>query len=210
VAGSGVEQAADGPAEAAALARLSEGAWPKRAGGLRTALWPREIMSEPNEQEDNVFPANILPPDDSPPTVRPSKRTRRSSANRGGTRQDRVAFSGRLGAALGLISYLSTIRPTGAPGGSGSGLRAEAPLPTSRPGAAVGLAQRAALRAGLGIPRGHHNPAYFAIRGLQIAADRCTQRNPGATAQGRNRDFEVLNGAPVIDGYFTRHRRAGC
>jgi hypothetical protein len=34
----------------------------------------------------------------------------------------------------------------------------------------------------LGIPRGHHNPAYFAINSLQIAADRCTERNPGATA----------------------------
>jgi len=34
----------------------------------------------------------------------------------------------------------------------------------------------------LGIPpRGHHNPAYFEVIGLQIAADRCTGCNPGAT-----------------------------
>jgi hypothetical protein len=32
-------------------------------------------------------------------------------------------------------------------------------------------------------PQGHRNSTYFAITGLQIAADRCTRRNPGATAR---------------------------
>ena len=31
-------------------------------------------------------------------------------------------------------------------------------------------------------PQGHRASAYFAITGLQIAADRCTRRNRGATA----------------------------
>lgn len=32
-------------------------------------------------------------------------------------------------------------------------------------------------------PRGHHNPAYFTITRLQMAADQCTKCNPGATSR---------------------------
>src|SRR5262249_37733042 len=63
-----------------------------------------------DEREDDVFPADILPPDKARPTVRPSRRTKRSSSNQRGTRQERVAFSGRLGAALGPTPHLSAIR----------------------------------------------------------------------------------------------------
>jgi hypothetical protein len=67
-------------------------------------------MSEPDEQGDDVFPANILPPDKARPTVRSSRKTTRFWSNQRGSRRERVAFSGRLGAALGPAPHRSAIR----------------------------------------------------------------------------------------------------
>jgi hypothetical protein len=68
------------------------------------------MMSVPDEQGNDVFPANILPPDKARPAVTPSRRTKRSWSNQRRSRQERVAFSGRLGAALGPAPHLSAIR----------------------------------------------------------------------------------------------------
>ena len=65
-------------------------------------------MSATDDDEADVFPTDILPVDERTPPTRRTKRTTRSSAKT--TRLPRVAYSARLGSALGPNPHLPAAR----------------------------------------------------------------------------------------------------